>query len=91
MLKINSPLFANIEFSMFGSLKEVILLRDDLMRYVSFYSYLTDQNDEYQIYKISFTVQLSKIDKVNKIIEKHTHYFSDIKKYKERKIIKEGN
>lgn len=81
MLKINSPLFVNIEFVMFGSFKEVSLLQTDLMRYVSHYNYLTASKYEYQNYKLSFTIPLSKINKVNKIIEKHTHYFSDIKKY----------
>lgn len=85
MLKINSPLFANIEFVMFGSLKEVSLLQTDLMRYVLHCNYLTASKDEYQNYKISFTFPLSNINKVNKIIEKHTQYFTNIKKYKNTK------
>lgn len=85
MIKINSPLFVSIEFVIFGSLKEVSLLQTDLMRYVSRCNYLTDSKDEYQNYKISFTFPLSNINKVNKIIEKHTQYFTNIKKHKNTK------
>lgn len=85
MLKINSPLFVNIEIVLVGSFKEVSLLQNDLMRYALNYNYLTASKYEYQNYKMSFDFLLSNINKVNKIIEKHTHYFSDIKKYKTTK------
>lgn len=87
MLKINSPLLVKIELVMIGTYKEIDLFRIDLMRYVLYFSCLSTSKDEYSNYEMSFVVSLSDINKVNKIIEKHTQYFTNIKNIK---IIKES-
>lgn len=81
MLKINSLVYIDIEMVLFGTLDEINLLKADLTRYVTCFN-STSITGDYQNNRIYFTVTLSSIKKVNKIIEKHTQYFSDIKKYK---------
>ena len=82
MLKINSPLLVKIELVIIGTYKEIDLFRINLMRYVLCFSCVSTSKDEYSNYEMSFVVSLSDINKVNKIIEKHTQYFTNIKNNK---------
>lgn len=82
MLKINSLVYIDIEMVLFGTLDEINLLKADLTKYIICFNSTSEPTSDYQNNRICFTVALSSIKKVNKIIEKHTQYFSDIKKYK---------
>lgn len=87
MIVITSPISTEITFNVSGSTAEHInKLRLELVRISmssSFVLNASPEGDEFYA-KISLLVSLEDVKKAKKIIDKHTQYFTNVKKFKNK-------
>ena len=84
MIVVTSPISTEITLNISGSAEHINKLRLELMRVSMSSSFVLNSSPEgdERYVKIRLLISLKDVKKAKKIIDKHTQYFTDMKKYK---------